>query len=119
MPITMAIVVIKMGLKRAWFAATNASYVLKPNSFLWLAKSTNMMAFLATRPINIMIPKMVKMLNVSFVSARNNNAAMNDNGIENKMMNGLEKLSYRRTITEYTNITAAINAIPNVPKPSS
>src|SRR5690606_25703614 len=77
------------------------------------------MAFLATNPINIIIPKIVNIFKVSFVKANNNKAPMNDNGIENKMMNGLEKLSYKITITAYTKTTEANKAIPNVPKPSS
>ncbi|MNN84116.1 hypothetical protein D3C81_2012410 [compost metagenome] len=77
-----------------------------------------MIAFLATRPINMIIPKMVKMFNVWLPNARNNKAPIKDNGMENNTTKGVIKLSYSATITRYTKIIEANNAIPNVPKPS-
>ena len=97
-PITIAIVVINIGLRRAWFACIRALKVVSPSDFLWLAKSTKRMAFLATRPINIMIPNIVKMLIDSLVSANPHNAPIRERGMENITIKGRLKSLYRITI---------------------
>ena len=111
-------VVIRIGRRRAWLAATRASKVLSPTAFLLLAKSTSMMAFFATRPMSMIIPKIVKTFSVWFVSAIRSSAPMNESGTEKITMNGVAKLSYRATITKYIRTIAANKANPNVPKPS-
>ena len=65
-----------------------------------------------------MIPRMVNIFKVLFVNAKANIAPINESGIANNTTNGCTKLSYKETITRYTKIIAASNAIPNVPKPS-
>ena len=98
-PATIAIVVIKIGRKRAWFACINAVTVSSPSCLRWLAKSTNIIAFLATNPISIMIPKRVKILSDILANAKATKAPMNESGIENNTTKGREKLSYNTTIT--------------------
>ncbi|MNL28916.1 hypothetical protein D3C87_1505820 [compost metagenome] len=84
----MAMVVIKIGRKRAWLAKIKASRVDLPSAFIWLVKSTRIIAFLATKPINIIKPKMVKIPKLLFVKARAKNAPITANGIENITTSG-------------------------------
>ncbi|MNQ90995.1 hypothetical protein D3C85_1063580 [compost metagenome] len=82
-PNTMAMVVIKIGRKRAWLASTSASLVSLPSAFKWLVKSTRIIAFLATRPISIIKPKMVKIPIELLVKARASKAPITAKGREN------------------------------------
>ncbi|MNI54361.1 hypothetical protein D3C73_1092530 [compost metagenome] len=79
----MAMVVIKIGRKRAWLASTSASLVSLPSAFKWLVKSTRIIAFLATRPISIIKPKMVKIPIELLVKARASKAPITAKGREN------------------------------------
>ena len=45
---------------------------------MWLVKSTKIIAFFATRPINMMKPKMVKIPMELLVNASANNAPISD-----------------------------------------
>src|SRR5690554_1456955 len=87
-PNTMAIVVIKIGRNLAWLAWIRAVLTVSPAARLWLVKSTIRMAFLATSPMSIIIPRIVKMLIELLVNAKIIITPIKASGMENKTTNG-------------------------------
>ncbi|MNH29403.1 hypothetical protein D3C79_896330 [compost metagenome] len=69
-------------------AAIRASSVVLPSALAWFAKSTIRIAFFATKPINMIIPRIEKMFSVLLVKASANSAPIIANGIENITTNG-------------------------------
>ena len=63
-PKMVAMLVIKMGLKRWVDASRTASKMLRPSSCFWLANSTIKIPFLVTMPTNTIIPIWLKIFNV-------------------------------------------------------
>jgi hypothetical protein len=93
MPNTIAAVVIMIGRKRMMPACTKASRTGLPSARSWFAKSTSRIAFFVTRPINMMMPIIEKMLSVLPVRYRPPNAPTTDKGNDSMMLNGWMKLS--------------------------
>ena len=72
MPKIMASVVIKIGRKRTLAASSRAALRSTPSARARMAKSTNKMAFLVTRPISMMTPMIenIERVELNIISAK-------------------------------------------------
>jgi hypothetical protein len=92
MPNVIAAVVIRIGRRRTWPAASRASLRLMPLRWPWFAKSTSRIAFFVTSPIRNTRPIIEKMFSVVPVSTSASMTPTIDSGSETMIATGCRKL---------------------------